>query len=83
MAPNKRKILEAAGKHAQKGASGKALKEYQKLLKLDPRDAKLRLEVGDAYRRWGQVDKAIDTYSKVAEQYMTAVSYTHLRAHET
>ena len=70
MAPNKRKILEAARKHAQKGAKDRALKEYEKLLKLDPRDAKLRLEIGDAYRRWGQVEEAIAAYTKVAEQYM-------------
>ncbi len=69
MAANKRKILEAARKHAQKGAKDRALKEYEKLLKLDPRDAKLRLEVGDTHRRWGQVDQAITAYSKVAEQY--------------
>jgi tetratricopeptide (TPR) repeat protein len=70
LAPNKRKILEAARKHAQKGAKDRALKEYEKLLKLDPRDAKLRLEVGDAYRRWGEVEEAIAAYTKVAEQYM-------------
>ena len=70
MAPNKRKILEAARKYAQKGAKDRALKEYEKLLKLDPRDAKLRLEIGDAYRRWGQVEEAITAYNKVAEQYM-------------
>ena len=52
MALNKRKILEAARKYAQKGAKAKALKEYNKLLKEDARDAKLLLEVGDAYRRW-------------------------------
>ena len=69
MAVNKRKILENARKLAQKGAQAKALKEYEKLVKLDPRDAKLRLEIGDAYRRWGQVDEAIDTYVKVADQY--------------
>ena len=71
MAANKRKILESARKLAQKGAKEKALAEYQKLLKLDPKDAKLRLEIGDAHRRWGQVDEAVDTYTKVAEQYMT------------
>jgi tetratricopeptide (TPR) repeat protein len=70
LAANKRKILEAARKYAQKGAKDRALKEYEKLLKLDPRDAKLRLEIGDAHRRWGQLDKAIETYVKVAEQYM-------------
>ncbi|HXV36240.1 MAG TPA: tetratricopeptide repeat protein [Myxococcota bacterium] len=70
MAADKRKILEAARKHAQKGARDKALKEFGKLLKLDPRDAKLRLEVGDTYRRWGQIDEAIEAYSAVAQQYM-------------
>jgi tetratricopeptide (TPR) repeat protein len=69
LAANKRKILEAARKHAQKGAKDRALKEYEKLLKLDPRDAKLRLEVGDAHRRWDQIDQAVAAYSKVAEQY--------------
>ena len=53
MAANKRKILEAARKHAQKGAKDKALKEFGKLLKLDPRDSKVRLEMGDTHRRWG------------------------------
>jgi len=67
---NKRKILEAARKYAQKGAKDKALKEYETLLKLDPKDARLRIEIGDAYRRWGQVEDAIATYSKVAQQYM-------------
>lgn len=70
MAPNKRKILDSARKYVQKGAKDKALKEYDKLLKLDPRDAKLRLEIGDAHRRWGQVDEAVAAYTKVAEQYM-------------
>jgi len=70
VAADKRKILESARKYAQKGAKDKALKEYQKLVKLDPKDAKLRLEIGDSYRRWGQVEEAIDTYQKVADQYM-------------
>ncbi len=69
MAPNKRKMLEAARKSAQKGAKDRALKEYEQLLKLDPRDAKLRLEVGDAHRRWGQVEEAVAAYRRVAEQY--------------
>jgi tetratricopeptide (TPR) repeat protein len=70
LAVNKRKILESARKLVQKGSKEKALAEYQKLLKLDPRDAKLRLEIGDAHRRWGQVDKAVETYTRVADQYM-------------
>ena len=69
MAINKRKVLDAARKYAQKGAKGKALKEYHNLLRRDPGDAKLRLEIGDCYRRWGQIDEAITQYSRVAEQY--------------
>jgi pilus assembly protein FimV len=69
LAANKRKILEAARKYAQKGAKDRALKEYEQLLRLDPKDAKLRLEIGDAHRRWGQVEEAIAAYTKVADQY--------------
>ncbi len=69
MAINKRKVLDAARKYAQKGAKQKALKEYNKLIQSDPRDAKLLLELGDAYRRWGQVEEAIAQYHKVAGQY--------------
>jgi tetratricopeptide (TPR) repeat protein len=69
LALNKRKVLDAARKFAQKGAKQKALKEYNKLVQVDPRDAKLLLEVGDAYRRWGQVEEAIAQYNKVANQY--------------
>jgi pilus assembly protein FimV len=69
LALNKRKVLDTARKHAQKGAKAKALKDYNILLKADPRDAKLLLEVGDAYRRWGQAEEAIAQYGKVAQQY--------------
>jgi tetratricopeptide (TPR) repeat protein len=69
LALNKRKVLDSARKFAQKGAKAKALKEYQLLLQADPRDAKLLLEVGDAYRRWGQTEDAIAQYAKVAQQY--------------
>ena len=57
MAPNKRKILEAARKHAQKGAKDRALKEYEKLLKLKEEDKreefnKLLIEVLADTRRY-------------------------------
>jgi tetratricopeptide (TPR) repeat protein len=70
LAVNKRKVLENARKFAQKGAKEKALKEYAKLVKLDPGDSRLRLEIGDAHRRWGQTEEAVAAYSKVAEQFM-------------
>jgi pilus assembly protein FimV len=69
LAVNKRKVLDAARKYVQKGAKEKALKEYERLLKLDPKDGRLRLEIGDTHRRWGQIEEAITQYSRVAEQY--------------
>ena len=69
MAINKRRVLDNARKHAQRGAKQRALKEYNKLIAADPRDSKLLLEIGDAYRRWGQPDEAVSQYSKVADQY--------------
>jgi len=70
VAVNKRKILDAARKYAQKGAKHKALKQYDTLLRLDGSDTRLRLEIGDAHRRWGEHDEAIAHYTKVADQYV-------------
>ncbi len=70
MAINKRKILQSAQKHLQKGALDKALKDYQTLLKADPRDANLRLKIGDIELKRGKTDEAIAAYMKVAEAFM-------------
>ena len=67
MAINKRKVLDAARRYVQKGARAKAFKEYGKLLASDPQDAKLLLEVGDTYRRWGEVEEAIAHMNKLVE----------------
>jgi tetratricopeptide (TPR) repeat protein len=66
---NKRKVLESAQKHLQKGAVDKALKDYQALLDADPRDANVRLKVGDLKLRLGKTDEAIAAYLKVADQF--------------
>ena len=67
---NKRKLLESAQKNLQKGALDKALKDYQALLEADPRDANVRLKVGDLQLKRGQNDDAIAAYLKVADQFM-------------
>lgn len=72
MAVNKRKILENAQKYLQKGQLDKALKEYQTLVELDPRDANLRLKLGDIQLRQGNKEAAVACYLKVAEQFMQA-----------
>ncbi|MCX5737745.1 MAG: tetratricopeptide repeat protein [Proteobacteria bacterium] len=66
---NKRKVLESAQRNLQKGAVDKALKDYQTLLDADPRDANVRLKVGDLKLRLGKTDEAIAAYLKVADQF--------------
>lgn len=70
MSINKRKILASAQKHMQKGATDKALKDYQTLLEADPKDVNLRLKVGDLYLRLNKSDEAVTAYLKVAERFM-------------
>ena len=67
---NKRKILQSAQKHLQKGALDKALKDYQTLLEADPKDVNLRLKVGDLYLRLNKNDEAVTAYLKVADRFM-------------
>ncbi len=70
MAINKRKILQSAQKHLQKGALDKALKDYATLLEADPKDANIRLKVGDIHLKQGKTDEAVASYLKVAERFM-------------
>lgn len=69
MAVNKRKILESAQKHLQKGALDKALEDYQTLLKADPKDSNVRLKVGDLQLKLGRAQDALDCYMRVAQQF--------------
>jgi tetratricopeptide (TPR) repeat protein len=71
LAINKRKILESAQKHLQKGALDKALKDYETLLEADPKDANVRLKLGDLQLKQGKTDEAIAAYLKVAERFMS------------
>ena len=51
----------------QKGAFEKALKEYAKLLKSDPKDTNVRLKIGDLHLKRGDSNRAIEAYGQVAE----------------
>jgi len=70
LAINKRKILQSAQKHLQKGALDKALKDYETLLEADPKDANIRLKVGDIHLKQGKNEEAVASYLKVAERFM-------------
>ncbi len=69
MAINKRKVLQSAQKHLQKGALDKALRDYEKLLQADPKDTNIRLKVGDVHLKQGKTDEAVTAYLKVAERF--------------
>jgi len=70
LAINKRKILQSAQKHLQKGALDKALKDYETLLEADSKDANIRLKVGDIHLKQGKTEEAVASYLKVAERFM-------------
>jgi len=70
VALNKRKVLDAAQKFLQKGNLDRALKEYQKVLKADPKDSNVRLKIGDVQLRKGNSEAAIEAYLDVAGRFM-------------
>lgn len=69
MAINRDKVLREAEKLVQKGRIELAIREYEKLLKVNPSDANTINRVGDLYGRVGQVDKAIELYERIADNF--------------
>jgi len=69
MAIKRDKILKTAEKLVQKGKLEQAIKEYQKLLKASPDDTNTINRLGDLYGRVGDVDRAVELYERVAEQF--------------
>lgn len=71
MAINRDKILKSAEKLVQKGKIEQAIREYEKLLKLNANDVNTINRVGDLYNRIGQVDKAVELYERIANAFAT------------
>ncbi len=67
MPVDKNKVLATALNFVQKGQYDKAIKEYTKLLELDPKDAKVLQRLGDLYRKMGKNVEAVDSFKKVAD----------------
>ena len=63
------KLLSNAQKALEKGNLTRAIKQYNKLLDLDPDDVRVRLRIGDLQARLGKRREAIETYEQVAEEY--------------
>ena len=68
---NKTKVLAAAEKNVQQGKFENAIKEYQKVVKADPKDQTVLNTIGDLYSRLGQSEQAILYFKKVGDTYAT------------
>ncbi len=69
MAINRDKILKGAEKLVQKGKIEPAIREYEKLLKLNPNDVNTINRIGDLHNRIGQVDRAVELYERIAGSF--------------
>ncbi|HEX6864957.1 MAG TPA: tetratricopeptide repeat protein, partial [Thermoanaerobaculia bacterium] len=66
---DKNKIIEAAAKLVAKGAYDKAIKEYQKVLEVDPKDGRVLQKMGELYQKKNDNAQAAHFFTKVAESY--------------
>ena len=67
---DKAKLLKVAQKHLSKGNLDKAIKTFQQLVEVDPKDQRLILRLADIQARAGRKKEAIASYEKVAAGYM-------------
>src|SRR6185436_12553382 len=69
MAFNKGKVLESARKYAAKGQNDKAVKELLLVVREDPNDVRIWLELGDLQVKREAKREAIDAYLRAASFY--------------
>ena len=66
---NKDKLLASAQKALQKGQTTRAIKDYQKVVELDPKDIRSRQKLADLCSKAGQNENALEAYEVVAKYY--------------
>ncbi len=66
---SKEKLLASAQKSLQKGQLSRAIKDYQKLVDLDPKDVRNRQKLAELYNRARMPEKALEEFEKVAKFY--------------
>ena len=66
---DKNKIIEGAAKLVAKCAFDKAIREYQKVLDMDPRDVRVLQKMGELYQKKGDNPQAASFFTRVAEVY--------------
>src|SRR6267142_4952591 len=66
---DKNKVIESAAKLIAKGALDKAVKEYQRVLELDPDDVRVLQKLAELYQKMNRKAEAADCFEKVARTY--------------
>jgi tetratricopeptide (TPR) repeat protein len=66
---NKAKLLASAQKSLQKGQVAKAIKDFQKIVEIDPKDIRTRQKLAELYSRAHQSEEALHEYEAVAKYY--------------
>src|SRR5438309_4948895 len=66
---DKNKSIESAAKLIAKGAFDKAVKEYQRVLELDPDDVRVLQKLAELYQKMNRKAEAADCFEKVARTY--------------
>jgi pilus assembly protein FimV len=71
MAFNKAKTLESASKLLSQGRISEAIREYQLVLRNDPKDQATLMTVGDLFARQGDMAQAIEYFERLAQVYLS------------
>lgn len=65
----KEKLIDSAQKNIQKGQIAKAIKDYQQLVELEPKDIRHRQKLAELFNRAKQTAQALEEYHKVGNYY--------------
>src|SRR5437870_9753300 len=66
---DKNKVMESASKLISKGQFEKAVKEYQRVLEVDPDDVRVLQKLAELYQKMNRKAEAADCFEKVAKTY--------------
>ncbi|MEA3544571.1 MAG: hypothetical protein U9R69_05045, partial [Thermodesulfobacteriota bacterium] len=69
MATNKDKLLESAQKNLRKKQVTKAVKDYAKIVELDPADVRSRQKLAELYVRINKNTDAYEQYESIAKYF--------------
>lgn len=69
MASNREKLLESAQKFILKGQLDRAIKDYQQVVALDPKDTRHRQRLAELLVRSGRNDEAVTEYEVIGKFY--------------